>query len=100
MAERRDWYGQLQAAASSAAGTQSQNSHDAALRRHHRDIFQADATKTGLIETNADGETIRWMNNSCYTTLTTDNPLHRGMLRCVMRLGQRQARADLFADMK
>lgn len=59
--------------------------------------------RTGTSEKLADGESIFWINENCYVTTDSDSLLqkdlhdmHRGMTRCVLRLGKREARGDLF----
>lgn len=62
--------------------------------------------RTGTSEKLADGESIFWINENCYVTTDSDSLLqkdlhdaHRGMTRCVVRLGKRKARGDLFDNL-
>ena len=44
-------------------------------------------------------ETIRWVSNWCYTILLSQDPQRQGMYKCVLPLGKRAARGDLFDHM-
>lgn len=63
-------------------------------------VFKDHGTKKGRIEKTGDGEVIRWTSEHCYQTLITPNILHRAMTRCVLPLGKKGARGDLFRHMK
>ena len=56
-------------------------------------------TPPGSPQNTPEGEVIRWINNWCYVTLVTANPLHRRQIRCAVPLGKEVPRGDLFKNM-
>jgi len=44
-------------------------------------------------------ESVVWINNWCYSILTSPDPLRRGMSKCFFPLGKSPARGDLFDHM-
>ncbi|MCU0759242.1 MAG: hypothetical protein MUF07_08625 [Steroidobacteraceae bacterium] len=69
-------------------------------------VFADRRRRTGTSEKRADGESIFWINENCYvsteSTSLTQRELHdarRDAVQCVMRLGKREARGDLFDEL-
>ena len=62
--------------------------------------------RAGTSEKLADGESIFWINENCYVTTDSDSitqrelhEAHKGMTRCMIPLGKRQPRGDLFDEL-
>jgi hypothetical protein len=69
-------------------------------------VFADRRRRTGTSEKRADGESIFWINENCYVSAEsaslTQRELHdarRDAVQCVMRLGKREARGDLFDEL-
>jgi hypothetical protein len=55
-------------------------------------------TFDGSVNTNGD-ETILWINDWCYSVIVSADLMRRGETKCVVPLGKRPARGDLFDHM-
>lgn len=69
-------------------------------------VFAERRGRAGTSEKRADGESIFWINENCYVSTESDSltqrELHdarRDAVQCVMRLGKREARGDLFDEL-
>lgn len=69
-------------------------------------MFDDPPARVGQTVRNSDGATVRWISPNCYISLGSDcialravHDMHKGMTICVISLGKRKARGDLFKDM-
>lgn len=112
----RDWYGDARAAVDAMRGSPGRRRFDPAPGREHKlksapdgppPLFEQPLPRVGTTVTTAQGETILWVSDYCYISLSstslTMQAIHegrRGVRTCIIPVGKREARGDLFDHLK
>ena len=111
-----DWYGDARAAVDAIRGSPERRRFDPAPGREHKlksapdgppPLFEQPLPRAGTTVTTAQGETILWVSDYCYISLSstslTMQAIHearRGVRTCIIPIGKRKARDDLFDHLK
>ena len=107
----RDWYGDARAVASvlgrvperRAFGTGPADSGQQPKKQTEPTVFEKPLPRVGTTVTTPEGETILWVSDYCYislgsTSLTMQDfyQARQGVRRCIIPIGKRKPRGDLF----
>jgi len=107
-----DWYGDARAVAGAIGGSPGRRSFGPGRGPEHKlksapdgppPLFEQPLPRVGTTVTTPEGETILWISDHCYISLSstslTMGDIHaarRGVRTCVIPVGKREARGDLF----
>lgn len=111
-----DWYGDARAAAEALGKSSERRRLGPGPEREHRlksapdgppPLFEQPLPRVGTTVTTAQGETILWISDYCFISLSstslTMQAIHegrRGVRTCIIPIGKREARGDLFDHLK
>jgi len=115
-AAESDWYGDARAVAQALRGSPERRSFAPPEKPDRKlksapdgppPLFEQPLPRVGTTVTTAQGETILWVSDYCYISLSstslTMQAIHearRGVRTCIIPVGKRKARDDLFDHLK
>ena len=116
-AREYDWFGDARAVARELGGGPGRRTFGPAPGESERKLksrpdgppplFEQPLPKVGTTVTTPEGETILWVSDYCYISLSstslTMQDFHKarqGVRRCILRVGKREPRGDLFDHLK
>jgi hypothetical protein len=113
---QRDWYGDARSVVEALRGSPDRRSFGKGPEPEHKlksapdgppPLFEQPLPRVGTTVTTAQGETILWVSDYCYISLSstslTMQAIHegrRGVRTCIIPIGKRKARDDLFDHLK
>ena len=107
----RDWYGDARAVAGElgrrpehhAFGAGPAESRQEPKPKDEPTVFEKPLPRVGTTVTTPEGETILWVSDYCYISLSSTSltmqefhQARQGVRRCIIPIGERKARDDLF----
>ena len=111
-----DWYGDARAVAGALGGWPARRSFGPATEREHKlksapdrppSIFEEPLPRVGTTVRTPEGETILWISDYCYVSLSSQSltmkdfhDARKGVRTCIIPIGKRKARGDLFDHLK
>ena len=107
----RDWYGDARAVARALGGAPERRAFGAGpaesgqqpKQQAEPTVFEKPLPRVGTTVTTPEGETILWVSDYCYISLSSTSltlqDFHQawqGVRRCIIPIGERKPRDDLF----
>jgi hypothetical protein len=113
---RHDWYGDARAVAGALRGSPERRSFGPGPEREHKlksapdrppSIFEEPLPRVGKAYRTPEGESVLWISDYCYISLDSQSltmkDIHdsrKGVRTCIIPIGKRKARGDLFDHLK
>lgn len=111
-----DWHGDARAVAEALRGSPNRRSFGKGPEPEHRlksapdgppPLFKQPLPRVGTTVTTTQGETILWISDYCYISLSSTSltmkdfhDARKGVRTCIIPIGEREARGDLFDHLK